>query len=303
MKVKYYYFVILLIVVLLSLFFLKKTFSFDSKNRIMSVGEFKKAINDYEFFKKTSKTTEDQPLDSYEVEMINEALKHQNDQVGGVFDDGRNINSFTGDTLLVGGGKARGAYGENQGKTILYDFKEEEEEIDDLIKNLSNAHWPEDPHTGKKFRTRKDRKSYIETLNRKKRLYKKAYDLKNKDILERYFTLNIDKNIKPDFLGSITSISDMEKIPDNKFKQVEFENVPCYVFLHPKLYTILERITKPSGDIKLSVNNACRRLIAPVISKTKFSEEYRKQLEENFELLESLHPTYHRITLTIKNEK
>ncbi|MDP3372297.1 MAG: hypothetical protein Q8S21_05355 [Candidatus Paracaedibacteraceae bacterium] len=272
-----------------------------SRDSVMTVIQFQHAINNYDFFKKKKTTLKNSPLDKYELKMIEAAISQDKVDFGGEFDSGREVNNFMGQILVVGGGKLKGTYGENQGKTALLDFSKEDNEIVDLIHKLQSGEWQEDPYTGIKFNNYKDKEAYIKELQRKQKLYKKAFDQKNRDTLERYYTLNIAKDVQPDILASITSESDMKKIPDHKFARVEFENVPCPVFLNPKLYKILSRITKPGGKIELSVTNACRRLIAPVIQNTKFGEEYSKILKSQYNLLETLHPTYHRLTFEITN--
>ena len=272
------------------------------KDRIMTFDEFKYVINNNNFLQQEHQTINDQPLDIHEIKMIKIAIKDENSYFGGEFDQGRDINKFTGNTLLVGGGKRAGMRGENDGKTILIDVKAETTEIEELIKNLRSDKWTYDPYTGEQFETDAEKETYIKALEHKKALYKEAFSKKNKDILDRYYTLNIERLIQPDMLASITSETDMSKIPDNKFMHVEFESVSCDVFLNPKLYPILARITKPKGTIKFSVSNVCRRLMVPVIQSTKFGEEFTKKLKEKYTILKAMHPTYHRITIEVTNK-
>lgn len=274
-----------------------------SCEKVMTVEEFKIAIDNYDYFRKRKKTTKDHPLEKYELRAIEAALNGEAKNYGSVIDSGREINDFNGQTLLVGGGNSKGTYGQNQGKTVLTDIIAEENSINKLIDDLRSDKCKKDYHTGKIFKVEAEKEIYIKALEHKKELYKKAFSFKNKDILERYYTLDIDKDIKPDMIASIISESDVSKIPDNKFMYVEFENVPCEVFLNPKLYKIISRITKPRGKIKLTVKNACRRLIAPVIQNTKFGDQYAKILELNYDLLETLHPSYHRLSFEVINIK
>ena len=113
-------------------------------------------------------------------------FKDKNSHFGGEFDQGREINKFTGNTLLVGGGKRAGMRGENDGKTILIDVKAETTEIEELIKNLRSDKWTYDPYTGKKFKTAAEKETYIKALEHKRALYKEAFSKKNEDILDRY---------------------------------------------------------------------------------------------------------------------
>ncbi|MFK7974044.1 MAG: hypothetical protein AB8B66_04205 [Rickettsiaceae bacterium] len=265
----------------------------------MSVQEFTQGINNFKFFSDTHQTINDIVLDKYEIEMINTAQKNQDTCFGGVIN--RNLEQFNGSSLVVGGGKSLGQYGENQGKTLLYDVKQETQKIDKHIELLLSQNFTNDPHTGFPFSSEISKAKFIDNLIRKKILYKKYYELRNEEILSRYFTINIDATMNPDIIGSITCLSDTAAIPDNKFTRIEFENVPCDVFLIPSLYTILERITKPKGKITLSINNACRRIIIPVIAKTKFGEQYSHALQQEYKRLEQLHPTYHRISIDIIN--
>jgi len=280
-----------------------KTISAVPKDRVMTLGEFTWAINNNDFLKQQRKTVDDHPLDEDEVGMIEKAIKDENLHFGGKFDHGREINNFTGDTLLVGGGKKSGMCGENDGKTILIDNKIEDEEIKTLIENLRSDKWDHDPYTGKEFKSDAEKELYIKELERKQKLYQQAFREKNKDILSRYYTLNIEKIIQPDMLGSITSEADMSKIPNNKFMHVEFENVPCDVFLNPKIYPILERITKPGGTIKLSVSYDCRRLIVPVIQLTKFGKEFTSNLKaEMYDKLEGIDSAEGSYNITVINK-
>ena len=122
----------------------------------------------------------------------------------------------------------------------------------------------------------------LQQVKKKKILYKKAFLLKNQDILNRFYTLNIEPNVKPDILASITNNYDLREIPDQKFEYIKFENVPCSVFLDPKLYPNLERITKIGGKINFSISSECGRLIIPVIKKTKLSSQFIEKLENSF---------------------
>lgn len=192
-------------------------------------------------------------FDIFSIEAINEA----NQKCKTFFDKdfkGRDIKSFLGDTLVVGGGKKPGILGSNQGKTVLINLIDEINNIELVIKKIDSGEWKYDHQTGQQFKTEREKLGYIKTLYEKKDLYKKAFALKNTDILERYYTLNIYSSVEPDMLASITNDSDIKQIPDHKFEYVEFEDVPCSIFLDPKLYTNLERITKIGG--KLSVLHA-----------------------------------------------
>jgi hypothetical protein len=273
-----------------------------SKNRVMSIQEFKKAIDNNYFLRKRLQTTIDQPLDEDEIEVIELARKNEDSHFGGKFEPGREIHNFTGDTLLVGGGKIPGSLGENDGKAILIDYTVEESETIDLVKNLRSGKWTNDPYAGREFKSEDEKNLYIKDLEEKLVVYKEAFKEKNQDILDRYYTLNIEKKIFPDILASITSEHDMNNIPDNKFMHVEFENVPCDVFLNPKIYSILERITKPEGTITFSISYACRRLIVPVIQQTKFGRQFFKILKNDmYDKLERMGPLHGSCNIKVKN--
>lgn len=275
--------------------------SADDSAKVMSIQEFEDSINSYPLFIERGDTSKDKPLDKYEIMMIESAQNEEGVSYGGKLDSGRYIGSFSGQTLVVGGGKDKGKYGENQGRTVLFDISSIESEITNLIANLESGRWHEDPHTGIKFKDEYSKKLYIDELKQKLALYREAFELKNNDILEQVYTVNIDAGVKPDLLGSINSVEDMEVIPDSKFTNIEFENVPCQVFLNSDLYKVLERIAKPGARISLTVTNACRRLMAPVIARTKFAAEFDERLREKYEVLERLHPTYQRLSFEIIN--
>ncbi|MFK7974045.1 MAG: hypothetical protein AB8B66_04210 [Rickettsiaceae bacterium] len=248
-------------------------------NRVMTIEEFKQALDNNKFLQREKYTTKHENLDNYEIELINLAHSNQNVNFGGIFDNGREINNFNGSTLLVGGGKTSGPNGENDGKTILINHNQEIKEMQLIIDNLVEGALNYNPYTGAHFQTNQDKINYIERLKQKINIYQSASKLINDDILAQYYTLNIEDKIYPDILASITSENDMSKIPNSKFERVEFENVPCDVFLNPKLYGILSRITKVQGTISFSISYSCRRLIVPVIEKTKYGNEFKKILK------------------------
>ena len=124
----------------------------------------------------------------------------------------------------------------------------------------------------------------------------KKIKIRNQEILDTYYSLNIDPKAQPDILASITSISDMAKIPDGRFNKVIFENVDAEVFLNPHLYPILERITQKGGEILFNIATTGKRLIIPMTRHTKWAAEIqdqlRKQIYEN--------PEYESGTVIIK---
>ena len=249
-------------------------------NSVMTIGEFKQAINCNKFLKEVHLTIADRPLNDFEIEMIQLAIKQQHVGIGYKFDKGRELNKFKGNILFVGGGKLSGPRGENDGVTVLIDCEKIDKELADLINNLKSGKLKKDPYNGKTFYNSKEVEAYIENLEEKRKLYRHAFRLRNQDILDTYYTLNIEKNIKPDVIASITSSRDTSFIPYNKFDEVKFENVPCNVFLNPNLYKILERITKPGGKINLSINPDFIRLIVPVVQNTKFGKEFLTKIKE-----------------------
>ena len=95
---------------------------------------------------------------------------------------------------------------------------------------------------------------------------------------EKYFTVDINPNAKPDMVGSATSKSDMGRLPDNRFGNVHFENVDCNVFLDPASWKIIERITKKGGTIIIPVASRCHRLVPFVLSQTKWKNDIDKNL-------------------------
>ncbi|BBB57600.1 hypothetical protein MPCS_01611 (plasmid) [Candidatus Megaera polyxenophila] len=269
-------------------------------DKVMTLKEFKKILNSDQFLIARKDTPKHNPLIIEEIEAITEVNKKSPAFFNKNF-KGRNVKSFLGDTLVIGGGKKSGISGDNQGKTVLINVIDECNNIDLIIKKIESGDLKHNQHTGQLFKSKKEKLNYIKTLYEKKDLYKKAFELKNTYTLERYYTLNIDSSVEPDMLGSITSKADMKQIPDHRFDNVEFENVPCSVFLNPSLYPNLERITKIGGKISLSISNSCRRLIIPVIKKTKFGLQFLSQLENKYTILQNMHPTYHRINIDVIN--
>jgi len=276
--------------------------SFVPQNRVMTIKEFKQVLNKNSFLRQHKQTVNDHPLSTHEIEMIKVAIKSDNHHYGGKCDRNRDIHNFTGSTLLVGGGKVAGKRGENDGKTILIDVPSKITAIKKLLYKLESGQWNHDPYIGKKFSTNVEKNNYINELKHKQSLYQEAFAARNNDILNRYYTLNIEKNVQPDMLASILSESDISKIPDNKFENVEFENVPCDVFLNPKLYPILARITKQNGTIIFSISNVCRRLIIPVIQSTKFGKEFIHNIKaELYSKPQELNSTYGSYNIRVTN--
>lgn len=249
-------------------------------NGVMTIDKFKQSINSSKFLKEEHLTIADRPLNDFEIEMIQLAIEQQHISIGYKFDKGRELSKFKGNTLFVGGGKLAGPRGENDGISVLIDCKKIDEELANLITNLKRGKVKKDPYNGKTFSNSKEIEAYVKNLEEKRKLYRHAFQLRNQDILDTYFTLNIEKNIRPDVLASITSSNDTRFIPNNRFNIVKFENVPCNVFLNPNLYKILERITKQGGKIHLSINPEFIRLIIPIVEGTKFGEEFLTKIKE-----------------------
>ncbi|BBB57601.1 hypothetical protein MPCS_01612 (plasmid) [Candidatus Megaera polyxenophila] len=268
------YHIIILIYILFQI-----TICFASSNEVMDLDKFINVLNQDSLLVKYNKIPSVLPLNRHEVLMIEEAKRNEYKSYGGLFDKNRHINQFMGECLFIGGGKLSGNRGENDGITVLINIENELQQIDEVINKLRSGQWEYDKHTGKKFTTNKEKKDYIKQLKLKKVLYKKAFLLKNQDTLDKFYTLNIEPNVKPDILASITNNYDLREIPDHRFDNVEFENVPCSVFLDPNLYPNLERITKIGGKINFSVSSECGRLIIPVIKKTKFASQFIEKLE------------------------
>ena len=288
---------------ILFLYGLQNAYSAELKkcnDKIMTLEEFKLVLNSDQFLIIEKDTLKHNPLIIEEIEAVNEANQKCQTFFNKNF-KGRDIKYFLGDTLVIGGGKKPGILGDNQGKTVLINLTDENNNIELVIKKLETGEWEYDHQAGKKFKTEKEKLGYIKTLYEKKDLYNKVFELKNTYTLERYYTLNIDSSVEPDMLASITSGSDIKQIPDHKFHNVEFENVPCSVFLDPNLYPNLERITKIGGKISFSLSNSCRRLIIPVIKKTKFGSQFLSHLKDKYTILQDMHPTYHRINIDVVN--
>jgi len=225
-----------------------------NNNEVMDLDKFINVLNQDPLLIKYNKTSSVLPLNKCEVLMIEEAKRNEYRSYGGLFDKNRHIDKFIGECLFIGGGKLSGTRGKNDGITVLINIENELQQIDEVINKLHSGQWEYDQHTGKKFTTSKEKKDYIKQLKLKKVLYKKAFLLKNQDTLDKFYTLNIEPNVKPDILASITNNYDLRKIPDHRFDNVEFENVPCSVFLDPNLYPNLERITKIGGKINFSIS-------------------------------------------------
>lgn len=254
---------------------------------VMTKKEFAEAIENDGFLKANEKTkpladyTAQQIRASGEEQAINEALKYERANFGGIFDVGREIGKFEGDILIVGGGKETGIDermypGLKPGITVLGNAQKYKV----VLEGIKSKDFQINPISLEDCSTEEKRNTCIKNLEK----LIADIDLKNSSILKTYYTVNIDSKAKPDLLASVISESDMKRIPDHKFKTVIFENVNCSVFLNPILYKILERITERNGRITLSVSYNCHRLMVPVIAKTKFKNEFEKKLKEIYEV-------------------
>jgi hypothetical protein len=246
----------------------------DQHSEVMTIQEFTKALKENPLLKMTK--TEKDPLTNEEEHTIQMAEQYKNFSLGGKFDQDRGIATFKGDILVVGGGKRSGNDGHNTGLTNV---EKELKSIEDLSKHIKTIMQPEarfSPVTGKKLDSQSIRTEEIASINLK------IQDIKaemHKRVLDKYFSLNIEPSVQPDFLASITSVSDMAKIPDHRFKQVIFENVDCTVFLNANTYIILSRITAPGGTIHITTGTFCDRLFPVVAEKTKWKTSIYAQLK------------------------
>jgi hypothetical protein len=244
-------------------------------NEVMTIQEFTKALKENPILESTK--TQNDPLTNEEKHTIQMAEQYKNFSLGGKFDQDRDISTFKGDILVVGGGKRSGEDGHNTGLTNV---EKELNSIEDLSKHIKTIMQPEarfSPVTGKKLDSTLAREEEVTFIN------KKIQDIKaemHKRVLDKYFSLNIEPSVQPDFLASITSVSDMSKIPDHRFKQVIFENVDCTVFLNANTYKILSRITAPGGMIHITTGTFCDRLFPVVAEKTKWKTSIYAQLKK-----------------------
>ncbi|MGI4851516.1 MAG: hypothetical protein ACRYGR_06200 [Janthinobacterium lividum] len=225
----------------------------NNSNQVLTIDQFQKAIEGNKFLKEIKQNG---PLTDMEKKLIINAIKYKDMSFGGTFDVNREIDKFQGDILVVGGGKM-GGYRMPGRLDAITDLKEEFEQL----KHLESV------------------QSKNSSLEREENI-KKIQDKINKN-LNKYYTINIDKNTKPDILASISSISDMSHIPNNKFSEVYFEKVDCAPFLHPNTYKILSRIVKPNGKIHLETGGPCKRMLIIATENTKWGDQVKGQLKNS----------------------
>lgn len=259
------------------------------KDRIMTIEEAGEIIANNEFLKSIGLAESEEALygDSDESrgshglninELSSIELSHEYaaTDFGGVFAEGRHINDFKGDTLVVGGGKAPGEYGNNRGITVLRCAKGRIAYFEGFWKTLRNAKINRNSggRISDKLRAIAIKK-YAEELAR----VNEEVNEYNSQKLDTYFTLNIDKLTQPDILASITSEKDMAKIPDRRFSKVIFEHINGFVYVNPSLYPILQRIVKPGGTIEFwGVTTSWRRFMIPFMeSLTPWGDQVKSQ--------------------------
>jgi hypothetical protein len=206
-------------------------------------------------------------LNGAEIGQIDESIRLRDSNYGGIFGAGRNIADFSGDILVVGGGKGVGITG-------LADPAVYQQFIVDVTSGIGKF----SVLTGEKI-TEINKKEII--LQYESKITEDS--IENIKKLNTYFTINIDPMVQPDLLASITSESDMSHIPDHRFGKIIFENVNGSVFLNPNIYKILRRILKPGGELDIIVPFACRRLIIPMTEHTEWGEAIKKQMLEAYQ--------------------
>ncbi len=197
----------------------------------------------------------------------------------------RSIKDFKGETLLVGGGKAGGLSatslaGHNLGVTNTDRLLKEIEQLKNgtfSAKYGGRAGLPLNSEDNKK----KEISAIQEEVNQ---------------VVDKYYTVNIEPETDPDLLAFIANIEDMTSIPDGRFSSVIFENVNMNVWLDPRLFVVLERITKPGGII--TIDGATHpRLLVVAFSHTKWASEVNAQLMSNVKLW----PRFDRLAIAFKN--
>ena len=229
-----------------------------------------------------------------EITQIGEAREFQHTNFGGIFDKGRSIGDFNGNTLVVGGGKVG-----TSPLTALTKFTKE-------VNDLEMAIYSVEKHsfnfiTKEVYHTKEAKDAALAKLREELQAELDRTKNRNQEILDKYYTLNIEPNTQPDILASITSINDMAKIPDGRFEKVIFENVNGSVYLNPQLYPILERITKKGGEIFIILPYHCKRLIIPMTRNTKWGEQVQDQLRQQIYENPNYDEGNTRITLILKN--
>lgn len=99
---------------------------------------------------------------------------------------------------------------------------------------------------------------------------------------ELYYTIDYDKTVFPDIVGSINDAKMMEKIPNNSFDLVIWENVPCAALLNTEAFNQVYRILKEGGQAIMNFPPICARLIPFLINETEFkgkiNPDYGKDL-------------------------
>ncbi len=269
------------ILILLSFASTNKIQASEIVGHVMNVDQFNEAIKNNDLLKKLGKTD---PLSENEKGNLKRALEFERSDVGGVVN--RQLNDFKGNTLVIGGGKKDAQSpsdegGGNRGITWIEKFQNEIKEATKLIEDIKSKSWTEE-----------NKQRNIELLQKEIEENQKKVD----DILNTYYTVNIEKGDDPDLVASITSISDMSKIPDNYFQKVIFENVDILVWLNPNIFKILERITKPGGSIIID-GAVHSRLLVVAFAHTKWAQQINKQVENDVKVW----PDYNRLKITLTN--
>ena len=263
---------------------------------IKTIAEFEANIAKDPFL---SKYHANQRLIERETISIEAARRHQHSDYGGFFDEGRNIDKFKGSILVVGGGKKVGP----GSVTNLSEETQRANEIPIVINGLeTNPLYKWDEFTLEHY---PNKEQAIAKLKQELQAEIEKNRIENQQILDTYYSLNINPEARPDILASITSIKDMAKIPDGRFTKVIIEDVDTEVYLNPNIYSILERITKKGAEIVIMLPIAGTRLIIPMTRNTKWGEQVQQQLRQQFyDQLDYTGidmPAAKRITLLLKN--
>ncbi len=87
---------------------------------------------------------------------------------------------------------------------------------------------------------------------------------------EPIYTIDYGKEYFPDLVGSINDPKVMEKIPNDSFDSVVWENIPCSVLLNTEAFNQAYRILKQGGNVHINFPPSCARTAPILINETKF---------------------------------
>ncbi|MEN8236342.1 MAG: hypothetical protein ABFQ95_02155 [Pseudomonadota bacterium] len=234
---------------------------------VPSAEEFAKLIQGNDFLKQLNDIGPVTKSEKWQIEL---AIKDQNTTYTPKIN--RSLEDFKGEELVIGGGKKKGKYRDNRGKTMIQPY------LDDLEK-LRQGEYKFDPFGSVKGPLTEETRNLAISNFQEKLL---------DPVLNKYYTINYDETTEPDLVTSATDINGiMENLPKGRFDRIHYENVNTFVFLNPNAWKIMEYLCKKGGTITINAGVHGMRLLPIILKDTKWEQQVQSQLKKKYDYFKS----------------